>query len=252
MSTGADEARQVADRAALAAGVTLRPLDAAHSWAAARLLTDLWGSTVIEAPMMTALSHSGAYVAGAFTADDDLVAVCVGYFAQPLGTTVHSHVTGVRPDHARRGIGLALKLDQRAWCLERGLTRLTWTFDPLIARNAAFNIGRLGAGIGAYLVDFYGSMTDAVNAGHGSDRLLAQWDLNVPWPPPPTPRRDPDERRKAAAVALPADIEALRRSDPALAARWRDDVRRQLADRIGHGWNVTGFDDDRYFLEAPA
>ncbi|WP_084130772.1 hypothetical protein [Demequina sp. NBRC 110055] len=241
----AAEARVEADAAASAAGVVIRPLGATETWDAAVLLQQLWGNAVIEAPLMAALRHSGAYVAGAYT-DARLVAACVGYFAVPLGDALHSHVAGVAPEAARRGIGLALKLDQRAWCLERGLTRVTWTFDPLVARNAAFNIGRLGVSVEEYLVDFYGEMADAVNVGQGSDRLLVAWDLTRPvgvhgGALPATP--------SALRVPVPADIESLRRSDPAQAADWRARLRTELNGRIGRGWSVTGFDDHSYLLE---
>ena len=240
-------ARMDASATARRARVTVRELEPAETWHAAALLTDLWGTAVVEAPLMSALAHSGAYVVGAFSADgSELVAVCVGYFAQPLGTALHSHVAGVLPTHARRGIGLALKLDQRAWCLERGLTRITWTFDPLVARNAAFNIGRLGVAVDAYVEDFYGEMADAVNGGHGSDRLVVGWDLARPL------GQSQAASPSALRVEAPADIEALRARDPAQAADWRARLRAELAPRIGRGWRVTGFDDHHYLLEESA
>ncbi|WP_144018683.1 GNAT family N-acetyltransferase [Demequina sp. NBRC 110051] len=240
-------ARADAIAAAQRAGVTIRALAPAQTWRAGALLTELWGTAVVEPPLMSALAHSGAYVVGAFSADqDDLVAVCVGYFSQPLGDTLHSHVAGVIPSHVRRGIGLALKLDQRAWCLERGLNRITWTFDPLVARNAAFNIGRLGVAVDAYVEDFYGEMADAVNGGHGSDRLVVGWDLARPLGTPRPPSG------ATLRVEAPADIEGLRAADPAQAAAWRSRLRTELAPRIGHGWRVTGFDDHHYLLEESA
>ena len=57
---------------------------------------------------------------------------------------------------------------------------IVWTFDPLVARNAWFNLARLGALPTGYLEDFYGPMTDAINAGMASDRLLLTWRLDDP------------------------------------------------------------------------
>lgn len=235
-----EEARQAAGRA----GVTVRELETGQVHDAAALLMRMWGSGVVEAPMMVALRHAGAYVAGAF-ADDDLVGVCVAYFSQPLGHALHSHVAAVAPGLGRRGIGVAMKLHQRAWASDRGLAAITWTFDPLVARNAAFNIERLGVGIAEYLEDFYGQMPDSINAGAGSDRLMAKWDLT--WPP--AERTAP--QGVTATVEVPADIEALRQSDPDRAAQWRIDVRESLGARIHEGWTVRAFTDNRYVLEAP-
>ena len=68
-------------------------------------------------------------------------------------------------------VGFALKVHQRAWALARGVPAIVWTFDPLVARNAWFNLAKLAALPAAYLEDFYGPMTDAINAGMASDRL---------------------------------------------------------------------------------
>ena len=57
---------------------------------------------------------------------------------------------------------------------------MTWTFDPLVRRNAYFNTVKLAARPVEYLVDFYGEMTDEINAGQGSDRLLVEWPLLAP------------------------------------------------------------------------
>src|SRR5205823_11838936 len=76
------------------------------------------------------------------------------------------------------------KLHQRDWVLARGVTWIEWTFDPLIRRNAYFNLTRLGAVIVGYEPDLYGAMRDATNAGEESDRVVARWDLRAPAAPP--------------------------------------------------------------------
>ncbi|WP_084040168.1 hypothetical protein [Demequina sp. NBRC 110053] len=288
----AARARSDADSAARRAAVEVRALRAGEVAQAARLLTAIWGNPTIEPPLMVALEHSGAYVAGAFAAGepDRMVGACVGYFAQPLGQALHSHVAGVAPGTERRGVGMAMKLHQRAWALERGLTRITWTFDPLVSRNAAFNIERLGVDIDEYLVDFYGEMSDGVNAGQGSDRLLAAWRLDKPLPTRPPaasteaarpdavardqtpPHRErhsasasalepgssgdprvrvPDPSAPEIAIAVPPDIEALRRERPESAARWRGAVRGAMVPLLDRGWRVTGFHDHHYLLGRP-
>ena len=68
-----------------------------------------------------------------------------------------------------------MKLHQQQWALDRGIEWIVWTFDPLVQRNAWFNIAILGAEVHEYLPYFYGTMTDAINAGDDSDRLLMAW-----------------------------------------------------------------------------
>jgi predicted GNAT superfamily acetyltransferase len=272
MSDNAEQAWGDAHAAAAHAVVTVRELGAGDVAEAAALLASIWGTPTVEPPLMVALSHSGAYVAGAFDGAA-MVGACVGYFSQPLGETLHSHVAGVAPGTNRRGIGVALKLHQRAWALERALTHITWTFDPLVSRNAAFNLQRLGVDIAEYLVDFYGEMSDGVNAGQGSDRLFARWSLDAPWPPPREVGRELDPTRASAVlssdgdgaphprdaprdatvltVAVPPDIEELRRSDPTLAARWRHAVRDAMAPLLERGYVIQGFHDHRYLLGRP-
>ncbi len=173
----------------------------------------------------------------------------------------HSHIVGVLPGRVGRGAGRAIKLVQRAWCLERGIDTMTWTYDPLIARNAYFNLQRLGASAVEYLPDFYGKMTDTINAGQHSDRILTRWDLTATPPTPgaagpdiaealpvvaevdgaPTTFEPPADANRPVSVALPADIEALRRTDNDLAIRWRLETRRALGELLRDDWVVTGF-----------
>ncbi|MEV1174653.1 GNAT family N-acetyltransferase, partial [Nonomuraea sp. NPDC049784] len=131
-------------------------------------------SPPVTIELMRAISHAGGYVAGAFDGDR-LVGGSVGFLA--AGSALHSHVTGTA---AGRGIGLELKLHQRRWALERGLERITWTYDPLVRHNAHFNLAKLGARPTEYLPCFYGVMEDAINHGDESDRLLAVWSLSDP------------------------------------------------------------------------
>ncbi|MEV7969420.1 GNAT family N-acetyltransferase, partial [Sphaerisporangium sp. NPDC088356] len=145
-----------------------------------RLFDGIWhpdpGGAPITVELMRALSHAGNYVVGAYEGDR-LAGASVGFLAAPAGRVLHSHVTGTSDG---RGIGFALKLHQRAWALSRGLERITWTFDPLVRRNAHFNLTKLGARPEEYLPSFYGAMEDAINGGDESDRMLAIWRLNEP------------------------------------------------------------------------
>jgi predicted GNAT superfamily acetyltransferase len=264
--------------AADAAGVDVRELhDVAELRQVSRLFQDIWRPAPDSPPpasaeLLVALAHAGNYVAGAW-AGERLAGACMGFLSVPggahgSGRALHSHIAGVAPGTQRRGVGFALKLHQRAWALARGLPLAVWTFDPLVARNAWFNLTKLGADASEYLPDFYGPMTDAINAGDASDRLLVAWRLADPKVAaacagsPAEP--DPEALRSAGAevaldqdadglpvagtadapvllVRVPRDVEGLRASDPAAAGRWRHAVRKVLGGLLAEGAAVTGF-----------
>ncbi|WP_061291844.1 hypothetical protein [Herbidospora cretacea] len=225
---------------------TIAEFEALHT-----VFDEIWRPDPANPPvtveLMRALSHVGNYVAGVFV-DGRLAGGSVGFCAPPRQATLHSHVTGV----VAAGAGLALKRHQRSWALARGISTITWTFDPLVRRNAYFNLVKLGARPEQYYENFYGAMADVVNAGDESDRVLAVWRIDT------VPRRDgspvaggPSARETDAPVliALPEDIERLRRDDPVTARRWRLTVREELGGRLRRGWRVTGFRDGAYVVE---
>ena len=92
----------------------------------------------------------------------------------------YSHMLGVHPDYRSQGIGYRLKRAQWQMVRQQGIDRITWTYDPLLSRNAWLNITRLGAVCNTYLPDFYGSMRDALNLGLASDRFQVDWWVNTP------------------------------------------------------------------------
>jgi len=255
-----------ASAAALGAGVSVRDLDADEMTEASALLAQVWRTGPRESPMepglLVALGFAGNYVSGAFDADGTMVGACAGFLGAPVGGLLHSHVAAVRPG-GPRGTGTALKLHQRAWCSARGIGVIAWTYDPLIARNAWFNLGRLGAHVEAYLVDFYGPMDDGLNAGEESDRLLVHWPVEPEelTPPPaaerthaalaadddsaPQPDLDVPADTELVTLAVPPDVEALRASDGpgdrTTASRWRATFRDSYAALHEQGWRVRGF-----------
>jgi predicted GNAT superfamily acetyltransferase len=139
-----------------------------------------------------------------------------------------------------------MKLHQRAWAAANDLAWVTWTFDPLVRRNAWFNIGVLGAVVHEYLVDFYGPIDDAINAGDESDRLLVAWAVGDGGPVDVAP---PDPTG-TVAVPTPPDIVVLRRTDPAAAVDWRHRVRRELGGPLAAGAIVRGFTREGDYLVA--
>lgn len=207
-------------------------------------LASVWGPQTprLGVELLRALTHAGGYAAGAYLGAD-LVGVSVGFLAYDKEMSLHSHVTGVSARTRDRGVGMALKSHQRKWALDRGIRAITWTFDPLVRRNAWFNMGRLGARPVEYLVDFYGTMPDSINAGSPSDRLLVVW--NVSDPPP-----DVIVETSGAVIVVPDDIERIRSTDPAAAHRWRLRLREQLQGPVAAG-QVVGFRRTEGYVLGP-
>jgi predicted GNAT superfamily acetyltransferase len=228
------------------------------------LYRDIWGESPVNLEQLRAMTHAGNYAAAAYRGGT-MVGACVGFFAAPPGESMHSHVAGVTAGARAANVGFALKLHQRAWAMARGIREITWTFDPLVRRNAHVNLVKLAARPREYLVDFYGDLADAVNAGQGSDRLLAAWDLadaavvaacdgtparmEVAGAAPALrvgPDGAPQPVRATAGrvlVGVPEDVEAVRRRDPGLARRWRSAVRDVLGGLMAQGARVVGFVD---------
>lgn len=209
------------------------------------LLGEIWGRSAnppVTTEMLRALTKAGHYVSGAF-AGTRLVGATIGFTSAPGRLVLHSHIAGVAPDLAGRGIGFAMKQHQYGWALERGLEAIEWTFDPLVSRNAHFNICKLGALPAEYLVDFYGVMDDGLNGADQTDRLLVRWALGAVAPEPSTAAR-----AALRAVPVPDDIETLRRRDPDGARDWRQRVRDELGGLMLAGGRVVGFERGHGYL----
>lgn len=230
--------------------------------------------------LLRAMTKAGNYASGAYdVASGALLGACIGFFGPPSHAELHSHIAGVVPAGLGRSVGFALKVHQRAWSLRRDVRVIAWTYDPLIRRNAYFNLVKLGALPVEYLRNFYGAMADVINGGSETDRMLVHWDLRSVAAADasagkPRPASFADERARGGVVALsagpdglpvaglplaggsgarrflvgvPADIEAMRQSDPARAAAWRTALRDVLSPLIAGGGRVTGFDRSGWY-----
>jgi predicted GNAT superfamily acetyltransferase len=232
--------------------ITVRSISERHEFDAhGALLQEVWGTSapLVNLELSTAIAHSGGYVAAAFDGDR-VVGASVGFLADHHGErALHSHVTGVAESVRHAGVGRAIKLHQRSWAAERGLRWITWTFDPLVRRNAWFNIAVLGVDVDAYVPSFYGTMNDAINAGDESDRLVVAWDVAAPVPVDPRDGRDVVD---PTLVATPDDIVELRRTDPTAVGAWRRETRDALTAALDAGRRVLGFTrDGSYVIGSP-
>jgi predicted GNAT superfamily acetyltransferase len=231
----------------------------------ANLLVAVWGTSKDGAPipadLLRSFTHAGCNVTAAYDVSGVLLGAAVAIIAE--GSSTYSLIAGVLRGFADRGVGFALKQHQRAWALHRGFTAMTWTFDPLVSRNARFNLTKLGAQAGEYRPNFYGFMDDAINANGESDRLVAVWQLDsdraascsIGQPVSlATPTFGPGEIRAvgpdgqpALAEAdgalwcrVPSDIVLLRGRDAAQAEEWRASTRQIFTEAFASGHTADG------------
>lgn len=175
----------------------------------------------------------------------------------------YSHMMAVASDYQNKGIGAKLKWAQREKALGEGRTFIKWTWDPMQARNAHFNLNRLGVTVDSYGDNFYGTdyFADPGQAvedrpGLQSDRLFARWNLGA-------------ERvqalgagikheigaQPAASVAIPAEWSELVKSDPARAREIQSRVRAEFKEAFARGLICASFErgaeESRYLLFEP-
>lgn len=138
---------------------------------------------IVPAHMLITAVHNGGLVLGAFN-EDKMIGFVFGF--PGLDTTPDgprpkhcSHMMGIHPDHRDAGIGFALKRAQWQMVRHQGLDHITWTYDPLLSRNAYLNIAKLGAVCIIYRRSEYGEMRDELNSGLPSDRFQVDWWINT-------------------------------------------------------------------------
>lgn len=220
-----------------------------------RLASRVWGMApggFVGPDFLLALAHAGGYVSGAFRAGE-MIGASFGMLARHRDDwCLHSHITCVRADHQSTGLGRAIKRHQRAWAAEHHLTAITWTFDPLVRRNAWFNLHVLGAIGVEYHENFYGPLGDEINGDDDSDRLLARWEVGserarrADASPLATATPGPNDK----VVEIPDDIVALRRSSPDEAFEWRRRLRGTLAPLLSTH-DVVGLTPDGHYVVSP-
>jgi predicted GNAT superfamily acetyltransferase len=269
----AAQARRVAAAAARRAAVTVATVDDMPAMReVSALLESVWGRTEEGVPLNSELLRSLAHAGGAVTAARDgsgrLVGAAVLSVAAPPGST-YSLIAAAAEGSQDRGVGYALKLDQRSWALERGYRTMAWTFDPLVSRNARFNLVKLGAVADEYQPSFYGRMSDRINGADDSDRLVARWQLDsrravaategtADQPAPSEdaealgagPDGEPMLRRDGRGLwcRVPLDILDVRRRDPEQAVRWRSAVRNAITSAFADACTATSMTRDGWYL----
>jgi chorismate synthase len=226
---------------------------------------------ITSAMQMIASCHAGGLVQIAETAAGQVVGFVYAFPALRGGASYwHSDMLAVLPDYQKRGVGVRLKWAQREEALRRGVSLITWTYDPLQARNANLNLRRLGGTAVEYLTNFYGITTSALHHGLPTDRLLVRWDLNgervreragAAEPPPtvPTPNlpRINDVKWQAGwpvsseprldleapelLLEIPPDWDVFCQAAPRVAEGWQGRVARAFQAYLGRGYVVGDF-----------
>lgn len=238
--------------AAAAAGVVIRSAMPADCGALSQLFGDTWGAArAPDAALLQAAGHAGNTVLVA-AANQVIVGGLFGFLGWQSGLHMHSHMAAVRPGARRAGVGYALKLAQRAHCLDHGIGEVRWTYDPLIRRNAHLNLAKLGAEVRAFHQDFYGILNDAVTGDDRSDRFEVSWQLGSAAVREALAgrRSSADATAAVARLDLEADFEQLRSTDPARALRLRLESRPLFAGALQAGQRIRYVDGAYLFLAA--
>lgn len=245
---------------------------------------------IVPLHMLRAAVHGGGLAIGAFSDEthgadgsNKLLGFVFGFpgiYETPDGPRLKhcSHMLGVDPDYRDQGIGFLLKRAQWQMVRRVGVDRITWTYDPLLSRNAHLNVTRLGAVCNTYIPSFYGPMRDDLNAGLDSDRFEVDWWVNsrrvnrrlsrrsrpeltlanyqlaqaeilnpsqfntAGWPvPPDAPDEVPKYQENLCLVEIPANFPGLKAADKGLAQAWRMQTRMLFQALFSAGYLVTDF-----------
>jgi predicted GNAT superfamily acetyltransferase len=173
----------------------------------------------------------------------------------------YSHVMAVAKDYQNKGVGARLKWAQRERALAEGRKLIKWTWDPMMSRNAHFNLNRLGATVDTYADNFYGVDYGADQAGDErsglpSDRLSATWKIDSPRVHALAKRSEaPFEGKRVTTIAIPTYWNALvkRGAQRARAeqARVREEFQRAFADKLICAGFERGDEYSKYLLFQP-
>ncbi len=266
---------------------TIRVLESPEEMVAVEeLQRQVWPGSeteIVPAHLLIAAAHNGGLVLGAFE-EGRLIGFVFGFpgleFLPDGPHPKHcSHMLGVLPSHRNSGVGFALKRAQWQMVRHQGISHITWTYDPLLSRNAYLNIAKLGAVCNTYLRSVYGDLRDGLNAGLPTDRFQVDWWIltrrvesrlsgrrrrilgladfeqaqvqvlyraaegDDGWLHPPEQFAMPEG--PLALAEIPSDFLALKATDLALARDWRFFSREVFESVFKAGYLVTDFIFDR-------
>jgi predicted GNAT superfamily acetyltransferase len=255
----------------------------------------IWGYTdqgdLVTVPVFIFTVHRGATLVGAFdlstppapsagsepaslkTGPGRMVGFAYAVVGMKAGRPMlWSHMAGVLPEF-RGGLGLRLKLAQRDRALAQGYDLIEWTFDPLQAMNAHFNLAKLGGVVEEYAPDFYGQSTSVLHHGTPTDRIILSWKITTPhvvrrieqasdvlrvkshevgetpianttvmegeWRK--TTKIDLTIKERRLWIEIPTGFTEMLQRSPERALAWRMDVRQMFEDYLAKGYRAVDF-----------
>lgn len=234
-----------------------------------RIQEIVWGGVSAASEVLRVAHEYGGAVLGALT-QGRVVGFILALLARRNGRLIHwSHLMAVLPRWRDRGLGFRMKLAHRRRALAQGIGSICWTYDPLQTRNAALNLGRLGATVEEYVADYYGPFPSVIEKGLPSDRFVVNWRIasaavgkrlrdglsprrNLSWPRVNDAAFDQRgflENRKLRfglsaprlLVEIPIDTDRMREKNLSLARRWRLEARKIFKRYFACGYRVEDF-----------
>ncbi|MFD2079721.1 Predicted acetyltransferase, GNAT superfamily [Actinopolymorpha cephalotaxi] len=210
------------------------------------------GDPAMTPKLLVALQRNGGSALGAFDPSGRLVGFTYGFVGTQDGATYHYSQAAVVDAAAQgKGVGRVLKRAQAAEASRAGVGTMRWAYDPMLARNAHFNLDVLGARGRWFVRDYYG-VTDG--AGR-SDRVIVEWRTDPDGAEATGPTTDPAEQpggdldlawgatRVTATghrlLAIPARWGAHGGPDPARGGDVRDRVAGALEEALDAGYVLT-------------
>lgn len=206
--------------------------------------------------------EAGGWTLGAFVTQggDERLVGFVHHLAAVRANEIfgYSHMMAVAQEYQNQGVGAQLKWSQRKRAIEEGRSFIKWTWDPMQARNAHFNLNRLGVTVTSYAENFYGTdyatspglqdagtsgIASVIAPGIDSDRLFASWQLQS--------RRVIDLARGSvaavitnpdAAIEIPAEWSKLLKQNPGEAKQEQLRVRQEFQDAFSARLICGGFE----------
>jgi predicted GNAT superfamily acetyltransferase len=255
--------------------IVIRDLESFEDLSQAQNLEkEVWQLSHLDVTPMTltiAMREAGSLWLGAFDGSE-LIGFAFGFLGMEHGEViVHSHVLGVRLEYRDLDLGYKLKLAQRDRALAWRIQQMTWTFDPLLSKNAHLNFNKLGVVSDSYKIDFYGTETSSSLHQNGTDRLWLKWPMAsrrvqarlqgkqnrqemldalatvlplVQFNGDGKPKRTDLAAalsRQRLAIEIPGDIGALEAKDPEQAHEWRLATRWAFTEALKAGFFVAEF-----------
>ncbi len=227
--------------------IEIRPLTTqAEFTEAVALQKTIWVFEDIEllpVRLFVVASKVGGQIFGAFD-QQRMVAFLLAIPGLKAGgqSYLHSHMMGVLPEYRNAGIGRLLKLRQRDEALERGVSLIEWTFDPLETKNAFFNIERLGAVVRRYVLNQYGTTTSALHGGLPTDRCVAEWYISSDRVCQLLSTGSLERPASVASIEVPTAIQQWKTQDPQRARDTQAAISEQFQSHFRAGLAVTGFE----------